>query len=127
MPNGAQIWRWSFDADDGTEPVLALEVSAHASMVRGAPPEWFDVSLAVAADPFRGDVTTAWFEEDLVQLAAALAALAAEDDGLALHVVGGNRAAELRLSAEGSKAPRTTRRLPSRHGSRAMVTTRCPP
>ena len=100
MPTGAQTWTWSFDAHEGRAPVLALEASAHASIVAQAPPDWFDVSLAVAAHPFRGTVDTAWFDDDLMQLAAALEALAAEDESLALHVLGGNRAAELRVSAE---------------------------
>lgn len=58
---------------------------------------WFEVRLHAAGAPFRGTVESAWFADDLRALRVALAGLAGADDDVAF-VVGGNRAAELRLT-----------------------------
>ena len=58
---------------------------------------WFEVRLHALGAPFRGTVESAWFGDDLRDLRAALTGLAGADDDVAF-VVGGNRAAELRLT-----------------------------
>jgi hypothetical protein len=58
---------------------------------------WFEVRLHARSSPFSGTVESAWFAEDLRALRIALAGLAGADDDVSF-VVGGNRAAELRLT-----------------------------
>jgi hypothetical protein len=75
----------------------ALHVLAGRSEYPGAADDWFSVQLQASAPPFEGTVETTWFTEDLVALRDAVAALA--DGAQREFVIGGNRAAELRLDA----------------------------
>ena len=74
---------------------------------------WFEVRLQARSTPFAGTVETAWFTDDLSALRAAVTGVVAaadeeaswrpgdplpDDDTAVTHVVGGNRAAELRVS-----------------------------
>jgi hypothetical protein len=58
---------------------------------------WFQVRLHAAGAPFRGTIESAWFGDDLRALRTAVAGIAVADDDVSF-VVGGNRAAELRLT-----------------------------
>lgn len=57
---------------------------------------WFDCCIEVASHPFAGTLVTIFTDEELVQFAEALAGL----DPTGEAVLGGNRAAELRLAVE---------------------------
>ena len=83
----------------------ALRVVAGRSDHPASAGDWFDVRLEAAAPPFSGTVETFWFAEDLAAMRAALAELAGGPDGERELVIGGNRAAELRLTAQPAWPP----------------------
>lgn len=58
---------------------------------------WFEVRLHATGGPFRGTIESAWFTDDLRALRTALTGLVEADDDVSF-VVGGNRAAELRMT-----------------------------
>jgi hypothetical protein len=91
---------------------LRIEIRAGAGQPAVQQP-WFDVRLHARSAPFSGTVETAWFLDDLSALRAAIMGVVAaaeeeaawrpgdplpDDDSAVTHVVGGNRAAELRVS-----------------------------
>jgi hypothetical protein len=88
-----QTWSWAFDRQDGgAAPVLKITIQPYAAPGSGR--GWFDVAFAVSAPPFAGTVRSVWFTEDLARLAEAFVHLDREGE----VVVGGHRAAELRLA-----------------------------
>lgn len=74
---------------------LRVEVRRGSGLPVSQP--WFEVRLHADSSPFRGTVDSAWFVDDLQALRVALAGLAGAD-GEVSFTVGGNRAAELRIS-----------------------------
>jgi hypothetical protein len=107
-------WSWQFDRHGISAPALgvtvrrAAEVSASLrldeldseSLLPDELDVELDVTLDVAAGPFRGTVQTSWFVEDVDQLGTAFAQLSQVALPGPPIVVGGNRATELQLRAE---------------------------
>jgi hypothetical protein len=99
-------WSWSFDRHEARAPIIGIAVQRPHERF-GPSPGWLDVTIDVAASPFQGSLRTAWFFEDLDQLARTFAELGCRAAGAPL-IVGGNRAAELHLSAEPVEAADAT-------------------
>lgn len=92
---------------------LRIEVRRGSGQPLVDPHPWFEVRLHALGAPFRGTIESAWFPADLEALRAALTGITAaveeelrwrpgddlpEDDDAPVFTVGGDRAAELRLS-----------------------------
>lgn len=77
--------------------VGALRVELRPGAGLGVAQAWFEVRLHARSSPFAGTVESAWFAEDLHALRAAVVGVAGAEDDVAF-TVGGNRAAELRLT-----------------------------
>lgn len=82
---------------------LRIDARAHVGggTVPGAPPEWFDVVLDVDSYVFRGRIVSAWFQEDLDGMLRTLEQVAACDEPTGPLIIGGDRAAEVTIDAEG--------------------------
>ena len=106
MPTDAP-WTTALDL-----PVLRVELRPGDPLPSVSVP-WFDVRVHTRSAPFAGTVESAWFTGDLRALRAALTGIVAVaeeesrwrpgdvlpgDDESPVFTVGGNRAAELRLS-----------------------------